>query len=97
MAEERLMWSSPYGNAETVTDGAERFVRETFGCERRVVWGETPGEFRFADGMWRYRISAEAGWWYVRRTDRKTPKGEAYCKARRRGRGDDPHTPEGTL
>jgi len=77
MTTDKIFWQSRCLDAETVRDAAERFVQEAFGVQRNIVWGQTPGEFRFADGYWFYQLSCECGHWYVRRTDRKTPQGAA--------------------
>ncbi len=82
---EKIVWQSPCLDCETVRDGAERFVREFFGADRRIRWGDSVGEFRFADGFHCYRITAEAGHWYVRRMEKLTPRGKEYSKARRKG------------
>lgn len=89
MSEEssRLMWQSPCGNAETVRDGAERFVRETMGAERTPRFGESVGEFWFYDSAWVYRIECNCGHWYVWRTGERSPKAKARAKARREARG----------
>ena len=76
------IWTSQCGNNETVRDGAERFVAEFFGAERKIRWLEGVGMFRFADGYWCYRIGCECAWWVVERTERKTPK----AKYREKGR-----------
>jgi len=69
---ERIIWQSPCGNAETVRDGAKRFVLEIFDSEARVTFGDGVGEFRF-----------DGGHWYVRRmTDKLTPKAKARVKGR---------------
>lgn len=78
-----VIWSDRCGDAETVRDGAERFIRDYFGEERTPIWGDTPGLFRFSDGYWWYQLSCEAGHWYVRRTQQMTPKAKARAKARR--------------
>lgn len=76
------IWQSPCLPQETARDAAGRFVREAFGCERKIVWGQEPGEFRFADGYWCYRIAFNGGHWQVRRTNTLTPKAKSRAKAR---------------
>jgi hypothetical protein len=82
-----VLWEVPCIPAETVRDAAERFVREVFGAERRIVWTDSPGEFRFADGHWCYLLTFEAGRWRVCRSPKLTPRGKARAKARREARG----------
>jgi len=86
------LWQSPALPAETVADAAQRFVQERFGVERRIVWGQAPGEFRFADGYWCYRIQFNGGHWQVERTEQLTPQTKARVKARREARRDSPDT-----
>lgn len=81
------MWRSQALPAETVRAAAGRFVLEFFGEERDVVWAGGPGEFRFADGAWVYRIALAGGDWEVSRTGELTPAAKAYGRARRRSRG----------
>lgn len=76
------IWTSQCGNNETVRDGAERFVAEFFGQERKIRWMEGVGMFWFADGYWCYRISCECGWWNVERSEQMTPKAKDRAKAR---------------
>jgi hypothetical protein len=79
---ERLMWQSQSLAQETGRDAAARFVRETFGAEREIQWGHEPGEFRFADGYWCYRVTFDAGNWQVHRMEKMTPKAKERAKAR---------------
>lgn len=79
---ESVLWSSPYGDNENARDGAERFVREFFGEELPVRWLGDNGRFHFAGAAWEYRITAEAGYRYVRRTGALSPRGKAAWKAR---------------
>lgn len=91
MTDEKIMWQSPCLPTETVADAAARFVRETFGVDRSIVWGATPGEFRFADGYWCYRVTFNGGSWQVQRMAKMTPKAKERSKARaeiKAARGD---------
>lgn len=83
----KIIWQAQALNGETPRDAAARFVAETFGVERRIVWGAEPGEFRFADGAWHYAIAFNGGHWQVRRLSKPTPQAKAVAKARRATRG----------
>jgi hypothetical protein len=76
------IWQSPALPQETPRDAAARFVRESFGCERQIRWGSEPGEFRFADGYWCYRVTFNGGHWQVERLDKMTPQAKSRTKAR---------------
>ena len=83
MSEEKEMWQSQCLPQETVADAAARFVREMFGQERSITLGSEPGEFRFPDGYWCYRVTFNSGRWQVRRMAKMTPraKGRAMSRA----------------
>ena len=84
MSEERIFWQSTALPAETVADAVARFVAEVFGVERTIRWADnSPGEFRFVDGYWCYRITFGGGDWTIVRMDKKTPQAEERMKAKR--------------
>lgn len=69
MSDSNILWQSPAMPQETPRDAATRFVRESWGVERDIVWTKEPGVFRFADGVYCYRIEYEGRQWQVRRLD----------------------------
>lgn len=83
MADNLPFWQSPSLPQETPRDAAERFVLEAFGNHRKIIWGDGPGLFRFHDGYWWYRISANGGHWFVHRIADQTPQAKNRAKARR--------------
>lgn len=86
---EATIWTSNAMPRETTRDAAERFVREYFDADRSIVWGSEPGEFRFADGAWCYRITAGFGVWQVSRLDKLTPRAGVRQRSRRKAKGKD--------
>jgi DnaJ-class molecular chaperone len=73
------IWQSQCLPQETARDGAARFVRETFNSERKIVWCNEPGMFRFPDGYWCYIIAFNGGHWQVRRSHQMTPQAQIEC------------------
>lgn len=80
------VWQSQCQQQETVADAAARFVLETFGEEQPISWGTEPGEFKFPDGYWCYRVAFNGGHWQVFRMAKMTPRAKARVKARREAR-----------
>lgn len=80
--EGRLVWESPYGNEERINEGAERFIREHTGQERRAIFRKNTYEFMFYDSAWWYRIAVIAGYFWVYRTNKPTPRYKDRTKAR---------------
>lgn len=81
--ESNPFWQSQCLPQETGRDAAARFVVEAFGVERSIVWGSEPGEFRFPDGYWCYRVVFNGGCWQVFKMSKMTPKAKERAKARR--------------
>lgn len=85
MSEDLPVWQSAALPQETPQDAASRYVFESFGVDRLIVWGgeeDGPGVFWFVDGYWRYRITFGGGSWTVHRLGTLSPAGKARRAAR---------------